>query len=136
LTHLLHLVAATLGSSQLSSALRPCLLGLDLRREEGAGSSRYQIRGVRTDHREGEEQGAAWTRERRRGAEPGNRRRIEGGRRRPVEPAAEGGGVQQSHPADGGGIQSRARVRERWGREGDGLARACEVGKERGVLMG
>jgi hypothetical protein len=52
---------------RLSSALHPCLVGLDLHREEGAGSNRYQIRGVRTDHREGEEQGAAWTRERRRG---------------------------------------------------------------------
>jgi hypothetical protein len=32
--------------------------------------------------------------------------------------------------------RSRARVRGRWGREGDGPTRAWEVGKGRGALMG
>jgi hypothetical protein len=122
LTHLLHLVATALGSSQLSPAP---LVGLDLHREEGAGSSRYRIRGVRTDHHEGEEQAAAWTRERRRGAEPGNRRRIGGGRRRLAEPSCrwrrrpEQRGAKLVRVEGGEGKGTVLLVRGKWGREGE-----------------
>jgi hypothetical protein len=139
LTHLLHLVAAALGSSQLSPTPMSAWIGSAQRgrsREQQVLDQRSKDRPptVRERSREQHGLGSCGQGETKRSRKSREEQNLgtSGG-------LEEGGDIQQSRQrreAASRAERSRARVRGRCGREGDGPARAWEVGKGRGALMG
>jgi hypothetical protein len=136
LTHLLHLVVASLSSSQLSPAPLSAWIGSVQRgrsREQQVLDQRSKDipPTVRARSREQHGLGSCGQGETKRSRKSRTWEPTEDWRRE----AASSRAVLRMEAASRA-ERSRARVRGRWGREGDSPAHAWEVGKGRGALMG